>query len=475
MIRTRIAPSPTGHLHLGTARTALFNYLWAKKNQGKFILRIEDTDRQRSKKEFENDILSGLKWLGLKWDEGPDIGGSFKPYRQSERKDIYRKYLQKLLDEGKAFFCYHTVEEIQQEREGQKLAGQPQIHLCSHKSNPPANPTSAGIIRFNNPGGIIEFNDLIRGKVQFDTSLLGDFALAKGLNEPLYNFSVVIDDWLMEIDYIIRGEDHLSNTPKQILIQQALEISQPNYAHIPLIFSSDKSKLSKRHGAVSILEYRQLGYLPQAIVNFLALLGWHSQEEKEIFNLEELIQEFSLERIQKSGAIFNLEKLDYLNHFYIQKLSEREYWSYCRPYLESVYPVRFNQNKDFFRRASLLFRERIKKFSEIGGLISFLVELPDYSAELLIWKKSSKEEAKKILSLVIEELKRLDDFSGKEVRILLEKIAQQYNVGMVFWPIRVALSGQKSSPPPEEIAAVLGKEESIRRMEWGVEKLNNIG
>ncbi|HHD92202.1 MAG TPA: glutamate--tRNA ligase [Candidatus Portnoybacteria bacterium] len=472
MIRTRIAPSPTGYLHLGTARTALFNYLWAKKNQGKFILRIEDTDQQRSKKEFEEDILLSLKWLGLNWDEGPDIGGEFAPYRQSERTNIYRQYLEQLLREGKAFFCYHTKEELAQEREKQKLANRPQIHICSHKNDSPKNfGEKQGVIRFNNPGGTIEFNDLIRGKVRFDASLLGDFVLAKSLDSPLYNFSVVIDDWSMKINYVIRGEDHLSNTPKQILVQQALNIPQPNYAHIPLILGPDKSKLSKRHGAMPVLEYRQMGYLPQAVINFLVLLGWHPQEEKEVLEMADLIQEFSLEKIQKSGAIFNLEKLDYLNHYYIQKLPVDEYWQHCQLYLKDVYPAKFNQNEDFFKKASFLFRERLKKFSEISGLISFLVELPDYQAEDLIWKKSSVGETKKILLLVIDKLENQNILTSETVKSELKNLADQFGIGNVFWPIRVALSGQKSSPPPEEIAIILGKEECLNRLKWAQKKL----
>ncbi|MCL4437633.1 glutamate--tRNA ligase, partial [Patescibacteria group bacterium] len=330
-IRTRLAPSPTGPLHIGTARTALFNWLFAKQNKGKFILRIEDTDKERSKKEYEGQIIEGLKWLGLNWDEGP--------YRQSERTEIYKKYLQKLLDEKKAYYCYCTKEELEAEKQEMSSRGLPPKYSGRCREfNPPAGGPPAGktpqLIRFKMPEKEVKFTDLIRGEVSFDSSLFGDIAIAKNLETPLYNFAVIIDDFEMKISHVIRGEDHLSNTPKQILIQDALGIPTPEYAHLPLILAPDRSKMSKRDIETSFLEYRENGYLPEAMLNFMVLMGWHPKEDKEIFSPEELIKEFDLSRVQKTGAVFNKEKLDWLNAFYIRNAPVEKILAYIKPRLE---------------------------------------------------------------------------------------------------------------------------------------------
>ena len=272
---TRFAPSPTGLFHIGSARTAFFNYLYARKHNGKFILRVEDTDKSRSEKQYEDDIISGLKWLGLEWDEF---------HRQSERTEVYKKYLQKLLDEEKAYL-------------------------------------DGVAIRFKNPNKKVVFNDLIRGEISTQTDDVGDFVIAKDLDTPLFHFTVVVDDFEMGVTHIIRGEDHIPNTPRHILLQEAFGFNIPNYAHLPLILGADRSKLSKRHGAVSVNEYRKDGYLPEAIINFIAFIGWNPGDEREIFSKDELIKEFSLERIQKGAGIFNVERLDWYNEQYIKKTS----------------------------------------------------------------------------------------------------------------------------------------------------------
>ena len=293
-VRVRIAPSPTGPLHIGTARTALFNYLFARKNQGNFILRIEDTDLERSDPKWEKDVVENLKWLGILWDEGPDIGGKYKPYRQSERKDIYEKYIKKLYDEGYLYWCFCTKEELEAQREDQMARGEAPRYMgrCRNLSLKEQEKFRQegrkGILRFKVPEKIIKVNDLIRGKLEFNTSLLGDIAVAKDFSIPLYNFAVVIDDFEMKINYVIRGEDHISNIPKQVLFQEALGFPRPNYAHLPLILGPDRSKLSKRHGAVKVQDYKEDGYLPEALINFMALLGWNPGTKEEIFSLEEL-------------------------------------------------------------------------------------------------------------------------------------------------------------------------------------------
>jgi len=316
-IRVRIAPAPTGFLHIGLARTAFFNYLFAKKYQGIFILRIEDTDRERSKPEYEKDIMEGLKWLGIEWDEGPDIGGDYGPYRQSEKKEIYAKYLKKLLDENKAYHCFCSEEELEAQRQYQLSIGEAPRYSGKCASLPKEvvekylTEGKPWVLRFRIPGKKIEFEDLIRGKVEFDTSLMGDTVIAKNLFTPLYNFACVIDDFEMQVSHVIRGEDHISNTPKQILLQEALGFPQPKYAHLPLILGPDRTKLSKRHGAISVSEYKREGYLPEALINFMAFLGWNPGGEREIYSLASLIKEFSLEAVQKSGAIFNIKRLDF--------------------------------------------------------------------------------------------------------------------------------------------------------------------
>src|SRR3990167_7560174 len=277
-IKTRIAPSPTGDLHIGTARTALFNYLFTKQNNGKFIVRIEDTDKERSKKEFEDNILEELKWLGLDND---------KLYRQSERTDIYKKYIEKLLKEGRAY--------LSKEESKAKMGKQIEV------------------VRLKNPNKKVEFDDIIRGKIEFDTTELGNFVIAKNINEPLYHLAVVVDDYEMEISHIIRGEDHISNTPRQILIQEALGFYTPMYAHLPLMLNADKSKMSKRAGDVAVSDSHKNGYLPEALINFMALLGWNPGTEKEIFSLAKLVKEFSIEKVRKSGAVFNVQRLDFIN------------------------------------------------------------------------------------------------------------------------------------------------------------------
>ncbi len=452
-IRVRIAPSPTGLLHIGTARSTLFNYLFAQQKKGKFILRIEDTDKDRSKKEYEEDIIQGLKWLGLDWDEGP--------IRQSRRTEIYREQIKKLLNSGDAFFCDHTKEELDEEKEKQKKKKQAPRHVCNRKGK-----AKEGIIRFRAPKGKITFNDLIRGKIEIDGGLLGDFSIAKDEKTPLYNFSAVIDDAQMKISHVIRGEDHLPNTPKQILLYQALKLDLPEFAHLPLILGPDRSKMSKRHGATSVGQYRKEGYLPEAINNFLALLGWNPGTEKEIFSMDELIKEFSLERVHKGGAIFNLERLNWINGQYIRQMDLDELTKKCLEY--------FPKKTDFeyAKKIVKLEQERIKKLSEIGELTQFFFkdEL-DYDKELLIWKETSLEKTKKNLGLLAEELEKMGDFDQKSLELILMPLAEKHGRGELLWPLRVALTGQKASPGPFEVMEVLGKEKTLKRIEEGVKKL----
>ncbi len=433
---TRIAPSPTGVMHIGTARTALFNYLFAKKNNGKFIFRIEDTDTERSKPEYEKDILDGINFLGLKFD-------SF--YRQSERKKIYEKYLNKLIKEDYAYFSKET--------EGDRKE----------------------VIRFRNPGKKIAFQDLIRGEISFDTTELGDFVIAKSISEPLYHLAVVIDDFEMRVTHIIRGEDGISNTPRQILIQEALGIKIPHYAHLPLILGKDRAKLSKRHGAVSLSEFQKNGYLPEAIINHLALLGWNPGTDQELFTLNELTKEFSLEKVSKSGSIFNEEKLKWFNKIYLKNISDESYLEKIHGKLDQ-----YNPTKEQLLKLKEIILERIENFSEISSMVSageleyFFVKI-DYPKENLIWKKSDASEtlihlnkAKEVLSIEGRE-----ELSEKDAKDLLWYYAEEKGKGHVLWPLRYALSGKDKSPDPFVLISILGKKESLERIQIALNKLND--
>ncbi|PIQ92703.1 MAG: glutamate--tRNA ligase [Parcubacteria group bacterium CG11_big_fil_rev_8_21_14_0_20_39_14] len=500
MVKVRFAPAPTGFLHIGAARTAFFNYLFAKKNKGDFILRIEDTDRERSKPEYEKDILESLSWLGLKWDK--------KIYRQSERSKIYAKYIKQLLDKNLAYHCFCAEEELKAQRQEQLSRGEAPKYsgkcavLSKKEAEKLKNEGKNSIIRFRAPSKKIIFQDLIRGKVEFDTGLMGDIAIAKSEKTPLYNLAAAIDDSEMKITHVIRGEDHISNTPKQILIQQALGFSQPKYAHIALILGMDKSKLSKRHGAVSISEYKKQGYLSEALINFMALLGWNPGTEKEIFSMEELIKEFSLKKMTKSGAIFNIEKLDWMNGYYIRKTPIEKLTKMCIPYLmenglieavdkilnskskilnkskvlnskfqikESGETITFEKMCDIVR----LFQERLKKLSEIGELTDFFFkEELKYDKELLRWKNMTDEELKNSLEKlekIISEIKEKDFKKEILEKLLMSEGDRAGDRGKLFWPLRVALSGKKASPGPCEIAEVLGKRKTLEKIKWARE------
>ncbi|MEK7590457.1 MAG: glutamate--tRNA ligase [Patescibacteria group bacterium] len=450
-IRVRIAPSPTGYLHVGTARSALFNWLFAKKEGGKFILRIEDTDLERSEKKFEKDIIESLKWLGLSWDEGP--------FLQSDRLDVYEKYIRQLLEQNLAYYCYCTKEDLENERQAMLSQGMAPKYSgrCRSRTKTKEKPQ---VIRFKVPETRVAFKDLIRGEISFDTSLIGDIAIAKDPRTPLYNFAVVIDDYEMQISHVIRGEDHIANTPKQILIQKALNFPHPHYGHLPLILDPDRSKMSKRYSATSIGEYRKEGYLPEAMVNFMAFLGWHPKDEKELMTADELVKEFDLERIQKGGAVFNIEKLNWINSQYIKNLSNEELLQRIKDFGFAVKKISDAQ----LAKIAGITKERMKKLSDFSELADFFFELPDYSSELLIWKETPRETIKENLEAIL----KLAPDSGK-----IMKLAEEKGRGEILWPLRAALSGKMASPGPLEIMDILGEKESAKRIKTAIKKLSD--
>lgn len=503
-VRTRFAPSPTGFLHIGSARTALFNYLFAKKNQGSFILRIEDTDKERSKKEFEKDILENLKWLGLVWDEGPvdsesnDYMGDYGPYRQSERGEIYKKYIKKLYEEGFLYWCFCTREELEAQKADQTARGEtPRYqgrcrHLTREEIEKFQKEGRKGVLRFKSPAKILRFKDIIRGEVVFDTSLLGDFVVARDLETPLYNLAVVIDDYEMKINYVIRGEDHLSNTPKQILLQEALGFSHPKYAHIPLILSKDRTKLSKREGGLNIQDLKNEGYLPEAIINFLALLGWNPDTNEEFFSIEDLIERFSLEQVQKSGAVLNKEKLDSMNGYYIRNTLPQELVELVLPFFQkegilnnvkngAILKIKTKKEKEmvdinYLIKIVSLFQERAKKLSEFPKLADFFFEKELYfEPKLLLWKNASFSDIQKSLKICYNVLEKLEESEWNKERIqevLLKEAEKIGDRGIIFWPFRVALSGKEASPPPFDIAEILGKEKTLERVKKAIEMIS---
>jgi len=485
--RVRIAPSPTGYFHIGTARTALFNYLVAKKYDGKFILRIEDTDFERSKPEFEKDIIENLKWLGLLWDEGVEMGGPFGPYRQSERLDIYEKYLRELVDKGFAYYCFCTLEELEIKRQEMMSRGVAPVYdgtcrnLSKEEIKKRLKEKKSYVIRFKMPEKEIVVNDLIRGKVKFNTKLIGDFIIAKDFRNPLYNFSVVIDDHEMQINYVIRGEEHLSNTPKQIVLYEALGWELPFFAHLPLILNPDRSKMSKRFGDVSMKDFRKKGYLPQAMINFLVYLGWHPKEKpgesiNEIMMLDELIKEFNFFRIQKTGAIFNIEKLNWINTEHIKKLSLDELTSHALPYLKEKFGEQLLSDINFIKKIVDLHRPRIKTLSELTEITSYFFVLPDYEPQLLLWQNMTKEELTNNLDLIYDLLFNLDNqfFTKQQLELIIMPEAEKRGRGSVLWPLRVALSGLKNSAGPFEIMDIIGKTESLRRINLAREKAKQL-
>ncbi len=424
-VRIRFAPSPTGALHIGGARTALFNYLFAKKYSGKFILRLEDTDKERSNNVFIEDIKSGLKWLGFKWDE---------EYKQSERFEIYKKYLQKLKDKNLIY---------------------------SHD----------GAIYFKTPTeGKIIVKDIVRGEVEFEADSFDDFVIVKSNGDFTFHFVNVVDDLDMKISHVIRGEDHLSNTPKHILLFQALDAKVPQYAHIPLILNPDRSKMSKRSGEVNFVDYIEKGYLPIGLINFLAQLGWSDKDGEEFFTFKELIKTFDLDRVQKAGAIFDIKYLNHINHHYLAKLSLDEYYKLAKPFFS------FKGSSKYHKQVLGLLQDRAQFLAQLPELMGYFYQDIDYDTKLLIFKKSTPQLTTKGLEVALKVLETIDEKSWtlNKLQQILDKTitAESILPGDIFWPIRVALSGLSGSPSPVELLEILGKKESIKRIKTSLKKLN---
>lgn len=482
-VRVRFAPSPTGYPHVGNMRTALFNWLFARHTGGKFILRIEDTDVTRRVRGAVRAILESLRWLGLDWDEGPEVGGSYGPYIQSERLDFYRSAAERLISEGSAYYCYCSPERLEQMRAEQIERKQPpgyDRHCRNLSREERARLEASGIIpvvRFKTPlEGQTRFNDLIYGEVVFDNSTIDDFVLLKSDGYPTYHLANVVDDHLMEISHVIRADEWLSSTPRHLLLYQAFGFEPPQFVHHPMILGPDRAKLSKRHGAMPILEYREQGYLPEAMVNFLALLGWSLDDKTEIISRQELIKNFTLERISKTGAIFNRAKLDWMNGVYIRKLGAEEFFNAAQPYLmkDDAAAKALISDEEYVRAVLPLVQERARTLAEVVELTRFFfVDELDYEPELLIGEKMDREGTLRALEIAKQRLSQLDDFTAGSLEGVLRPLASELGLktGQLFGVLRVAVTGRTAAPPLFQTMAVLGKQRCLARIETALKRL----
>lgn len=471
-IRVRIAPSPTGNPHIGTAYAALFNFAFAKKMGGKFILRIEDTDRTRLVPGATEAIIKSLKWLGLFWDEGPDIGGPNTPYIQSERLPLYLEHAEGLVKNGAAYFCFCTPERLEKMREEQKERHSPTMYdgTCRRlKTTDVRSKLKKGepfVIRLKVPEkGETKFQDLIRGEVSFQNNLIDDQVLLKSDGFPTYHLGVVVDDYLMKISHVVRGEEWLSSTPKHILLYQAFGWPIPEFAHLPLLRNPDRSKLSKRRNPVSLIWYHDQGYLAETLLNFLALMGFSPPEGKEIFDLEEFIKNFSFDRIVKSGPVFNIEKLDWLNGEYIRKMSLTQLADTLKHWgSETNFKIRAENDRQLLQVLTLI-QDRMKRLNEFGQLSDFFFVKPKVDPDLLL-AGQKKEEVKTRLAAALEALKGVSDWRDEKLEKLTRQVAADLNLeaSHLFMTMRVALTGKTATPPLFETMEVLGQETVLSRL-----------
>ena len=486
-VRVRFAPSPTGYLHIGGARTALFNWLFAHKMGGKLILRIEDTDTERLKEDSVSQILTSLKWLGINWDEGPEVGGDCGPYYQSERLDIYKKYAEKLLEEGKAYYCFCSAADLEAQREKQRAAKQPfrYARTCRDLS---AEEVQARIaagepysVRVKIPvEGTITVHDLIHGDVTFNMDQFDDFVIVKSNGMPTYNFAVVVDDHLMGMTHVLRAEEHLSNTPKQLLIYEALGWEPPKFGHMPMILAPDRSKLSKRHGATSVEEFRSQGYLAEAIVNYLTLLGWGPGDERELFTLQETVELFELEQMSKKAAIYDTKKLTWMNGQYLSELPLEKILPEAKLFFIKdglVTEEWFNDaaNEAYFEKLVDVVRVRVKTLQEVADASTyFFKELEGYDEKGV--SKHFKPENIAILEQCIAAIKADDVYDLASTEAAYNKIAADNGLalGKVIHPTRLALTGRTVSPGMFDVMVLLGKEKTLARLEKAVEFIKSL-
>ena len=489
--RVRIAPSPTGPLHIGTARTALYNFLHAHHVEGTFILRLEDTDRVRSTVEFEKDILDGLHWLGLDWDEGPEVAGEpargpHAPYRQMERLPLYAVASQRLLADDMAYPCYCTPEELEADRKAQEAAKQPPRYVgrCANLTVDERRAREAdgrrGALRFRVGEGTVVFDDLIRGRVEIDVANLGgDFVIVRADGTPLYHFTVVVDDAAMEVTDVIRGEDHLSNTPKHILLFRALGYDVPRFAHLPLILNPDRTKMSKRKSQTAIDDYIAQGFIKEALVNYLALLGWSTGTEEEILSLDELVERFDIAEVHKGGAVFDRERLEWLNGQWIRRLEPDDLIDRLRPFVEAELAagrIERMPADDELRALLPVIQERLPTLGAVGDLVGFLwVRDVDVDPSTLVPKRWDAATTRAGLTAARDTIEAVGDvsFEADELEPPLRALADErgWKAGDLFMAIRVAVTGRTATPPLFDTLVALGRERVLARIDRALEVL----
>jgi glutamyl-tRNA synthetase len=475
MVRVRFAPSPTGYLHVGGARTALFNWLYARRQGGAFVLRIEDTDAERSSWEMVSGIVDGLRWLGLDWDEGPDIGGPHAPYFQSERLDQYRAAAARLVKDGLAYYCYCTPDTIQRKRDAAEASGAGWVYdrtCCGLDAAETARLEASGTpraVRFKVPDGHTAFEDLVHGPIEFDNANIEDFVILRSDRQPTYHLSVVVDDVAMEITHVVRGDDHISNTPKQVLLYSALGQALPRFAHVPLILGPDKKRLSKRHGATSVMEYNRLGYLPEAMVNFLALLGWSPGSDRELFTRDELIMAFTLEGISGGNAVFNPDKLDWFNQQHINRLSRDEIARRIEPLIREAGLWRDDftgPRREWLLRILDLLKPRVKRLGDfVDGARPFLEDRITRDGDA-VRKHLGKAELCEPFRALRDALAGAEPFDQTELERTTRSIAEAHGMkaATLIHATRVAVTGRAASPGLFEVLELLGRDHTIARM-----------
>ncbi|MDQ7063801.1 MAG: glutamate--tRNA ligase [candidate division KSB1 bacterium] len=475
-VRVRFAPSPTGKLHIGNARTAIMNWVFARHENGTFILRIEDTDVERSSEESERGILQDLHWLGLNWDEGPDVGGPHGPYRQSERLVIYREHAERLLQEGKAFYCYCTPDELEERKQKAIAEGRSANYdgRCRNLTEAERQAFEAEgrkpVIRFHVPEVDLSFDDIVRGEVTFPAGQIGDFIILRADGMPTYNFACVVDDGLMQITHVIRGDDHLSNTPKQIALYQAFGWETPHFAHIPMILGPDRTRLSKRHGATSVEEFAKHGYLPQALINYLSLLSWSSESGEEILSVQRLIDEFDFSRVSKSPAIFDVVKLNWMNGVYIRQMDVPHLTDLCVPYLKKAgYKL---PDRLVLEKIIRVVQPSLEKLEDViaKSEMFFIDESEPENEQAVVML--NRESTQKVFWSFLRQLDTIGQMTVEQFRKIMKVVSEETGVmGKDLWmPVRIALTGKMHGPDLPLVAEILGKEKCRRLIKrWVLE------
>ncbi|MCX6150254.1 MAG: glutamate--tRNA ligase [Ignavibacteriales bacterium] len=478
--RVRFAPSPTGFLHVGGLRTALYNYLFAKNQNGKFILRIEDTDRNRFVEGAVDNLISALNWCGLEYDEGPDVGGKYGPYLQSQRLEIYHKHAKALIDNGNAYYCFCTTERLEALREEQQRQKLPQakydkhcLNLSSLEINENLENKTPHVIRLNvKPNFTIVVDDVIRGSVEFNSNNIDDQVLVKSDSYPTYHLANVVDDHLMKITHVIRGEEWLPSVPKHVLLYDAFGWERPIFAHLPLLLNADKSKLSKRQGDVAVEDYRAKGYLQEALVNFVALLGWNAGDDVEFYNMPELIEKFSLDRVNNSGAVFNLEKLNWLNAEHLRKKSDNEILQMLKDEVRNSKLAIGNYSDDYLLQVIFAMKERVTFVKEYLSKSPYFFEAPkeyEQAAVAKNWTSETPDQLTKLRDIIAQ----LENPTKEDYENTMAKVAEELNVskGKLIHPLRLALSGQSTGPGMFDLLFILGKDEVVKRINSALEKI----